>query len=268
MINRRLIFHFYASNDWKSNPIYYVHKYFLTRYSHIFTEATFIISVNDTDDIDLINEVKSFLIECKFKTIEFRVEKNCELYEVDTFEKYILNRLNDLDGSTFFGHSKGTMDYYVHNKNAILLWITMLYFLNLEYYKEAENRFYSCSSYFFGGPMLCNVLKISNGFLYSGTFYWLNCLRIYKNFKDSIPKIYDRFYAENFPGSLCLKDNYEACSHNYKMIGQDSGEPFLFFKEGNPEFAISILLDEDEQKNFYSVVEDLKQFLSDNKITY
>ena len=52
------------------------------------------------------------------------------------------------------------------------------------------------------------------------------------------------------------------------MIIQHGGEPFLLFKEGNPEIAISILLDEDEQKIFYRVVENLKQFLSDNKITY
>lgn len=262
---KRLIFHLYVNENWKSNPIYWVHKYLLQNYSLIFDEALFIISVDDINDFSLIKEAENFLIDCNFKNIAFRVEKNNGLCEVETFDKYILERLDDLGGMTFFGHSKGTTNYYnpAHDKNAILDWVLLLYYLNLAFYKDAEWAFYTARSYFFGGPMLLENGKIH----YSGTFYWLNGRRIFEKFNGKYPVIKDRFYAELFP-SFCRPYDYDAYSHNYMMINKEKIKDNLFKSQDVSNKYIEALLSDDERASFYELKHNVIDFLTENGINY
>ena len=77
---KKLVFHFYAGEDWEKSPIYCLHKYFLTKYSGIFDSAEFYIAVNDLNDKVTIESVEHFLIGCGFKDVRFFVQKNNWLY--------------------------------------------------------------------------------------------------------------------------------------------------------------------------------------------
>ena len=122
MTTRRLIFHFYVYNEWEKNPVYYIHKYFLKKYCSVFTDAVFVISVDDVNDWQLINSAQRFIIDCGFKNLKFIVEENTRLYEVETFNKYVIQQMNKLDGLTFFGHVKGVSDYNNTNMDKNAIW--------------------------------------------------------------------------------------------------------------------------------------------------
>ena len=274
--DRRLIFHFYANKEWKTNPAYLIHKYFLRKYACIFDDAVFVISVDDVNDWELIRTVECFLIDCNFPSIKFVVEKNTMLYEVETFNKYVIQQIDKLDGLTFFAHSKGTLDYNnpKMNKDAVLIWIASLYYLSLEFYKEAEWGAYTAGSCFFGGPLVkhgenSGINSSKNGFMYSGTFYWLNCKEIYDKFFGNFPEIKNRYYAENFPGNLCRPYNYEAYSHNYMMINRDKcGVNITDSKEAAFNYIKCLLKENGEIEAFLNVYNDLKEYLQNNGVNY
>lgn len=272
---RRLIFHFFVNANWKSNPIYAVHAYFLKKYSHIFDDAVFIISVDDVNDRQLIEDAEKFLIECGFKSITFKVEENSRFYEVETFNKYIVQHMDTLNGLTFFGHVKGITDYYNPNmdREAILLWVASLYYLGLEFYKEAEWAAYTAQSCFFGGPMMLydknsDIYLPKNLFMYSGSFYWINCKEVYKRFNGQFPDIINRYYVEHFPGNLCESYGYEAYSHNYMMVDRSKIKEDMFISKEVAQRCIGAVLEETEMGSFMAECDKLKKYLTDNGITY
>lgn len=223
---KKLVFHFYAGDDWEKSPIYCLHKYFLTKYSGIFDSAEFYIAVNDLNDKATIESVEHFLIGCGFKDVRFFVQKNTWMCEAETLKRHVIDNLKHEDSHIFFAHSKGVMDYQKKGveKDTLLTWITALYYLNLEYSKEAEWAFLNANSVFFGGLMeLYNgnhtqAHAPKNNWLYCGGFYWINCPELLSRFGEEIPYPYDRFYGENLPGNLCEAHDYEAYTHNYMMI--------------------------------------------------
>ena len=150
---KKLVFHFYAGEDWEKSPIYCLHKYFLTKYLGIFGSAEFYIAVNDLNDKATIESVEHFLIGCGFKDARFFVQKNTWMCEAETLKRHVIDNLKHEDSHVFFAHSKGTMDYQKKGveKDTLLTWITALYYLNLEYSKEAEWAFLNANSVFFGG---------------------------------------------------------------------------------------------------------------------
>lgn len=274
MITKRLVYHFYAPEGFETHPVYRIHQYLLKKYNEIFNEALFVIAVDNIDDKEQIKKAKTFLLECDFNNIEFRVEKNDYLYEVSTFDKYILQKLDALDGMTFFAHSKGIKDYHEGEKSieAIYMWIFSLYYLSLKFYKEGEKMMFATSedACFFGGLLAKYKEKEridkhfpKNNAMYIGTFYWMNCKQIYSAHKNEIPYVYNRFYAENFPGSICHPYNFELYSHNYMMV---KGE----FTENNPIFRsveetikyAEVLLTDDEFVEFKEEYNEMKKELN------
>lgn len=269
MITKRLIYHFYVGKDFENNPIYKEHQYLLKKYSDIFDEALFVISTDNINDKDRLKEVKRFLLECNFKNIEFRVEENNSYYEVATFEKYILNKLDTLDGMTFFAHTKGTNDYYEadKDKDAVLKWVFALYYLSLNFYKESEKIMFgsNASCCFYGGLLTCYNDKTAtdkhfpkNKAMYVGTYYWLNGREIYYVHKNELPEVYNRFYAENFPGNICCPHDFELYSHDYKMIdGTKAGN--IFSSEKDCDVYIKALLNEEEASVFEKEYNEMKK---------
>lgn len=276
MVTRRLIFHFYVYDGWEQNPVYHIHKYFLSKYSHIFNKAIFIISVEDVNNWKLIKNAESFLLDCKFKSIQFTVNENTRLYEVETFDRYILKKMEKLDGLTFFGHVKGISDYNnaKMDREAIMIWVSSLYYLGLEFYKEAEWAAYTAKSCFFGGPMVfydenSKLYLPKNLFMYSGTFYWLNGKEIHDRFNGKYPEIKDRYYAEHFPGNLCHRYDYEACSHNYMMASASSiGADMFKSEEIAKKYIAALLKEEGEMDAFMNEYNNLKKYLAENGISY
>jgi len=263
MITKRLVYHFYAPKGFETHPVYKIHQYLLRKYSNIFDKALFAIAVEDVNDNEQIKKAKKFLIESDIKNIDFRVEQNSYLYEVGTFDKYILKQLDNLDGMTFFAHSKGINDYHEEDKSveAIYLWIFALYYLSLKFYKEGEKMMFATNedSCFFGGLLAKYTEKErndkhfpKNNAMYIGTYYWLNCKQIYSVHKNELPYVYNRFYAENFPGSICHPYNFELYSHNYMMLKGDFTEDCpIFSSSENVEAYITSILTEDEKAEFY-----------------
>lgn len=222
---KKLVFHFYAKEGWEKSPVYAVHKYFLTKYCEIFDFAEFYIAVDDVENKALIESAEHFIVGCGFKDIRFFVQKNTWLCEAETLKKQVIDNLKGNDSYVFFAHSKGTMDYANGTeKDTLITWLTALYFLNLEFQKEAEWSFSNANSTFFGGLMELydgnhtQQHPPKNNWLYCGGFYWINCPELEYRFGNAIPYPYDRFFGENLPGNLCEAHDYEAYTHNYMMI--------------------------------------------------
>ena len=99
---KKLVFHFYAGEDWEKSPIYCLHKYFLTKYSGIFDSAEFYIAVNDLNDKTTIESVEYFLIGCGFKDVRFFVQKNTWMCEAETLKRHVIDNLKHEDSHVFF----------------------------------------------------------------------------------------------------------------------------------------------------------------------
>lgn len=270
--SKKLVYHFYAKSGLEKSPVYAVHKYFLTKYSCVFDYADFYVVVDDVNDRDIIESAERFLVGCGFNDIRFCVRKNTGMCEVETLKTAVLDKLDKIDEMVFFGHNKGIMDYegtdVTHED--LLVWITALYYLSLEFHKEAEWSFYSNRSFFYGSLMELfengkedAVSFPVNNWFYRGTFYWINCSAISAKMKGKIPYPYNRFYAENLPGNMCKPYDYEAYTHNYMMI---PGWKYDKFNENLGR--VECVLNDKEMEDFHNVMSDLKTYLNKNEIVW
>ena len=224
-MKRKLVYHFFFYKNWKNCEIYEIHFKCLEYYRDCFDEAYFALSFEDLSDIDTIIEVKNRLnkIFYNINRIEYEIVENTPLCEVPTFKKEIVDRLDDND-LIFFAHSKGVMD--VHDPSIawnfdtwaneyIFKWVFELYFCSLN--QEKKNKM--VSSKLIKEPNLITFgslpIQVENDeginfmpiykWMFCGTFFWIHSKRLkfylYKN-KIDVPKIVDRYYAENFLGNL------------------------------------------------------------------
>lgn len=233
-IHKRIVFHFYTFEDFKNNRANQLHLKCLKRYSNVFNDAIFVISLDDISNVKLIRETQDAILDCGFLNIKFIIKKNDSYREAKTFYEEIILKMKDLYGLTFFGHNKGTTNYATHpdNKDDIDAWIVGLYYFNLNFIEEVKNETISNCSCFYGAFLHVNPRQIEDKEVpggYSGTFYWINCSRLYnkpfieKKFYDReidiFPPISDRYYAEQYPTLMCSWDNgWGLSSHGRKVI--------------------------------------------------
>lgn len=241
---KRLIFSFYAFDGYNDNMAIKLHLQCLKHYANVFDEALFVILVDDINNKDLVNEIKKKLIDCGFNDISFKVRKNTGYCEAKTFLDEIVCNMKYLDGLTFFGHTKGSTN--VQNKDAVIesieAWILGMYFLNLEYIDEVESTLTDMGERFFGAFLSCFPYSKNKYRQYNGTFYWLNCLAIYDDYKSGwieIPKSIDnRGFAERFPFTLYKDSTVRYGSHGCFFII----DPDNFYR--NSHNLIKFLLDD------------------------
>lgn len=258
MVKRRLIFYFYATPGYKTNPAYKMHFACLKRYSKLFDKAKFFISVDDLENRELIAEVASKIVSCGFvENTEFIVVKNDIYRESGIFKQEIADKLDELEGLTFFGHTKGVSNALNPNYNldSILKWIFGCYYLSLEFMEEVHNQMQVYQPKYqrlFYGSFLKEVLPENEGGTkygaeYEGTFFWINCQPL-KDYMDeneiSLPRNFGRFYSERFPGEIFPINVHVGSFHLRYFMGDVS----LY---ENCDEVLKLLLFEDELLKFY-----------------
>ena len=215
----RLIYHMYIKGF--DNVVSKIHFYCLEKYINVFNEALFVISLDDVDDTDLISSIETRITSLGFKgNLNFKIIKNDPYKrEAETFYYEIVKKLYDLDGITFFAHSKG----YSNRVNTNLCrWIAAMYFFSLDdlIIGQVKDHLLEKPGFMFDGfnPVFDDktfenhplwYCKNLYHWLYHGSIYWMNTQKIanYLNRESSqIPKLTDRFYAEAFPGNVCPFD--------------------------------------------------------------
>lgn len=251
LIKRRLVYHFFISDDYETNEIYKIHFACLEYFAKIFDEAVFIITSNNKDASYLDVENKLLKI---FKDIRVTIEikTNTKLYEAETFYNEVVKKEESV--LTFFFHTKGITNIKDCDKDNIIQWILAIFYYSLNFKSDMEEQllFYPYIT-FYGSCK--GVIKETNGALnknstiYMGCGYWINNVRLTKE-KKNIPQIADRWYGEMLPYYF-----EEKCKGSYKDVyiqGHD-------FYHGNNEKAIDIYewYDEDGIKKFYEFKEKI-----------
>lgn len=197
---RNLVFYFYGFDGYKDNRAIKIHFKCLKKYCNVFDNALFIISVNDITNIKLISDIEHDLINCGFNNISFKIHQNDVYCEANVFKEEIVNKLNEYEGITFFGHTKGVSNYTEETKDSMDEWITSMYFFNLEYTKNIEGYLAFDVSLFYGHFLSRHLDGL---FYYNGTFFWINTKKLYHH--KNVFNIHDdenvdgRGYAELYP---------------------------------------------------------------------
>ena len=229
-IKKRLVFYFYAFENYKDNYANKLHLNCLKHYANIFDEVIFVISVDDLENKELILDVELEIIKCGFKDIRFKLHKNNAYREVPTFYDEIVERLDKLDGITFFGHNKGTTN--VQKADAVIksieAWILGMYYLNLEFISEVEEQLCSDVPRFYGAFLLdARKWDILNVCYYVGTFYWVNgpkiAVDILTKYVEPLDTYHHRGFAECFPGLLyrnCGLEIFGSHEHRFYTEGR------------------------------------------------
>ena len=151
-IKKRLVFYFYTFENFMDNRAIKIHLKCLKKYSNVFDNALFIISIDDVNNSPLIFETETELLKLGFKDIRFKIHKNNGYCESQPFYEEIVRNLKYLDGLTFFGHTKGVTNYAKSDVDieSIDAWLLGMYYLNLEFIPEVEYRMTYSLSRFFG----------------------------------------------------------------------------------------------------------------------
>ena len=253
MIKKTLVFRFFVPSEYKENVAIRMHLECLKRYSHIFDTAIFSICF-ENDDMSRADEVEKDLMDCGFvKDVRFVLEENSPLTESLALKKYVLDRLEELDGLVFFGHTKGVTNVrtYSYDVESKLKWVYSLYFYNLEFMSDVERNLIYCYPYvstFYGA--LRTTMDNAVSFHYPGTFYWINPMNLYNDVKSglvTIPKLASRAFAESLPliykesdtchAVACYEQNwmywYDLYNGDMDAVIKLFGEYDLFYEKYN-----------------------------------
>ena len=209
-VTKRLVFHFYLSEDWEENIANKVHFRCLKQFSNVFDEAVVVISSKNADR-SVINRVEStFLGALEVDTVTFKIVENTPYYESLTLKTEIIDKMGKLDGLTFFAHNKGVSNVNAPDKSnySILMWIYGMYYFGLCRQEMVEEQLCTTQSRMFCGPFLMTAEYISNPLKcwYAGTFYWVNTSRLWEHYHEfNVPELSDRYFAESFPAYTAKK---------------------------------------------------------------
>lgn len=229
--NKLLVYNMYIIDSYVDNSatgkIYDMHFIMLNKICPLFDEIIFILTYNgNNNDQIVLNFKKKLIEECsQCPKITFIFEKNNANYrEGIIYKKYIIDKLNEYDGLTMFGHSKGvTNSNNINYLDNTLLWIYSLYYLNTTWNLEVFNKLDdnpNCKYITYGGLYFKDRRhNIKYNWFYSGSFYWLNTKKLLKYITDNnidyssyLSKINEHGLmrcAELFPGNI-IPEEYAA----------------------------------------------------------
>jgi len=211
-IKLRLVYYFWLPDN-GFNEMYDLHFKCLEKFSNIFNESIFFIAVDDINNKETLKvaaDIENKLINIGFfKNVTFNIiENNKTLREAKVFKEEISDKLINLDGLTFFAHTKGISTYNVNVENN-KAWVAAMYYFNLKFIEEVKYYLCQCmfNSYGFFRCFDKEFDHIKNRWMYCGSFMWLNCQKIhhYINSQNiTVPELYDRGFAEDFVGNVTL----------------------------------------------------------------
>ena len=275
-MNKRLIYYFYLTPDFKENLANRINLECLGRYARVFDSAEIYLSLDDTDDDALIRAAEIEFVSMPFRgDISFRIIQNTEFCESKVIKEEILDKISEIDDSVFFAHAKGytNVETYADRMDSVQKWIVGCYFLSLEFMDEVDKFVMggSAPEITYGSFPVCAQHKITEdeftkdfasifpgrikyNWYYSGTFFWLNGKKMHNYinvFSPTLPKMDSRYFGERMLGNI-YRYYSNAIGHNSRMIF-----PCNFYNEGTIDEVLEFILEGDEHErfdNFYNSV--------------
>lgn len=271
---KRLIFYLYITDDFFQRKTNLVTIECLRRYSYIFDCADFYLSIDDTNNYELINKVENLIINLGFnKDIAFHIHQNDEYRESAVVKEEIADKIGEINDLIFFAHGKGFTNLEVYEENSMIHWLLGCYYLSLEFYEEGISLITGMNTFsaFGSFPLVLEKRKhpesdmlameelylgrIKYGWCFSGTFFWINPPKIYDHmqiFKQDIPRIFDRYYSEKFLGNI-MSYNSNATGHLLRYLYSGNN----MYNDGVAESCIQFILTEEELPAYYQFREDI-----------
>lgn len=206
-MKKRLIFHFYLRHGWENFLTVQTHIKCLKYYAHIFDEALFVIGRDSKCTDEDIKNFQKLIIKIGFMNVRFKVTENTVLRESKTLKEEVFDKLEELDGITLFGHSKGVgNEMWGCDIESVTTWIMGLYWLNLTSMWEVEGYLGSIHTCTYGAFLNQDEAHLcEHKWIYSGTFFWINTQKLARYMKLNHIKIrqcYDRFFSEYVLGDI------------------------------------------------------------------
>ena len=263
----RLIYSYYVMDD--ITDIHKYHMLMLSKFIYIFNYIDFYLLCNDINNNELINKhiqyIKSILNKDNINFII--IQNDSELREGQIYKKYIIDKLNDYNELIFFAHIKGITNLNnLNNKDNTYLWIALMYYFNLNYYKQMAEDFLYNKSLSWGTIYNYDENNITKyHWQYTGSFHWINCKELYNYIKDNNIdlSIYEvkqkmRTCAEEFLGETF--DPKYAAFLNHKRYNKYFSH-FLYENSSLPYYNINWvgfeLIDIDSYNNFLNFIKNI-----------
>ena len=130
LVKRRLVYHFFISDDYETNEIYKIHFACLEYFAKIFDEAVFIITSNN-ENVPYLDVESKLLKIFKNTRITIEIKTNTALCEAETFYNEVVKKEESV--LTFFFHTKGITNIKDCSKENIISWILMIYYYSLNF---------------------------------------------------------------------------------------------------------------------------------------
>lgn len=198
----RLVYAFYIDNNSKTLNDHIAYKYhfkcledilYNQQISEKFSEIYFIIHTLDLNNHlikEVIHKLSQITICCK--NVNFIIEQNDPSQrEGKIFKKYILDKLDSLDGLTLFFHNKGFNTQYYEFP---AYWVIAQYYFNMFFDYEQFNEFvYNDNKLIFGYPWQTN--NNSQTYFIAGSCFWIKCKEVDKYLKSTNYHISQQLYA-------------------------------------------------------------------------
>jgi len=189
-----------------------MHLWYLNKYSHIFDKAIFVISLKENDEELIIDTKINILKNLHVNDVEFKVIKDNDLHESGAFKTEVIDKLDSIDGLVFCAHTKGISNFGKYNEESIKLWISSLWYYNLEHVYDVVNELvYHERKALYGAYLLDDridkIVKFNkNNCWYAGNFYWINAGKLkydIDNINNSmLTRCYSKYFFEKFPGEV------------------------------------------------------------------
>ena len=219
VVPKKLIFFIYVG-DTRSprqriaeNKTAALHFKCLKRYRKVFDEARFIISFKKEliAQQTLFGEYVNFIHSLGYgENTEYVMEVNTEVRESKSFEREIVNNDDNEGKMVFFGHLRGEQ----YDNDSLRKWVFSNYYFALEDVESVKNALSVENKVFYGFPFAdCRESELKSWeivpkykYYYLGTEFWINISLLKEAVRcngNNYPKIFGRFYSENFPASVC-----------------------------------------------------------------
>ena len=256
-IKRNLVYHLWIPENMSENyrHILSIHLNCLKQFMPVFTDIKFVLSYDKKDD-EVIKRLQRELFGDGFVgNISFVLSENCPFQrEGKTYYDEILSKMDNLDGVTFFAHSKGVTNLDKANviRENVEKWITFMYWMNLHYTELnvlALSKPHIVSSGTFKFEIRYGFTK--NNWTYLGGFHWINTKKLYDYVCGVKPKSIDMGLSELYLGDNLPLNNDFSYSLNGLRFTYDDDPDCLYTKD--IDGVISILLpNENEREKYYN----------------
>lgn len=181
----RLIYSYYVMND--ITELHQFHMNLLKEYINIFDSVDFyLLCDNPNDDININKNIEYINSILNRDDINFRIIQNeSDLREGKIYKTYIIDKLNDYNELIFFAHTKGvTNSVNLENMYNTKLWIAIMYYMNLNFYKNASEDFLNDKILSWGAIYnYDNNNTTKNHWQYTGSFQWINTRALFNYIK-------------------------------------------------------------------------------------